>query len=79
MSTTYLCSVNSFQGKDGTVYYQFGFTDMTNTESVFCEPSIYNDAVSILGNSTRPVPVSIIWGRGNRGVAVPQSIKPAKD
>lgn len=75
----YLCSVNSFTSKDGTVYYQFGYTDMNSCEMVFCDSAIYNEAVSILGNSTRPVPISVKWGRGLRGAAVPQAIKAAKE
>ena len=74
----YLCSVNSFTSKDGTIYYQFGYTDMQSCEMVFCDAPIYNEAVSILGNSTRPVPVVVKWGRGMRGAAVPLSIKPVK-
>lgn len=75
----YLCSVNSFTSKDGTTYYQFGYTDMQTTESVFCEADIYKECESILGNSVRPLPVSVKWGRGVRGVAVPISIKPVKE
>lgn len=75
----YLCSVNSFTSKDGTLYYQFGYTDMKTCEMVFCDSAIYGDASQILGSSVRPVPVSIKWGRGMRGAAVPLQIKPVKE
>lgn len=77
--TEYICAVNSFTSKDGTLYYQFGYTDMKTCEMVFCDAPVYNDAAAILGNSTRPVPVTVKWGRGLRGAAVPQSIKAAKE
>lgn len=71
----FICSVNCFTGKDGTHYYQFGYTDLQNTETTFCDIDTYNIASSILGNSNQPVPCEIKWARGYRGNAVVKSLK----